>query len=393
MRAGKIVVPKGDAVALTQALTRIDSRNPTLVPGARGEGPIAIAFAELLRNWGFSVELQESAPGRPNLIARIGPINSPALMFAGHLDTVGVDGMSHSPFGGEIAGDRLYGRGSADMKSGVAAMCCAALAAFEKSESGPQRHILIAAVTDEEYESIGMRAVLDSGVTAECAILTEPTRLAICPAHRGFVWTEIEFVGRAAHGSRYDIGVDAIRHAGLVLAELDELDATILHEKNHPLLGRGSLHASTIDGGIGLTTYPDRCTLTIERRTIPGETADGAMREIQDACNRVRARRPDLVTTVRFIGAQLPSDVSVDAPVVKMMEKALDRARMSPSIEGLSAWTDAALLNEAGIPAICFGPGDIALAHAAEEYVPVSEIERATEVLTSVAREWMTETD
>lgn len=393
MRAGKIVVPRGDAVAVAQALTRIDSRNPTLAPGARGEGPIAIAFAELLQSWGFSVELQESAPGRPNLIARIGPTDSPALMFAGHLDTVGVEGMSHSPFGGEIAGDRLYGRGSADMKSGVAAMCCAALAAFEQSESGPKRQILIAAVTDEEYESIGMRAVLGSGVTAECAILTEPTRLAICPAHRGFVWTEIEFVGRAAHGSRYDIGVDAIRHAGLVLAELDELDATILQDKTHPLLGRGSLHASTIDGGIGLTTYPDRCTLTIERRTIPGETADEAMREIQDACNRVRARRPDLSTTVRFIGAQLPSDVSVDSAVVKMMEKALHHADMSPSIEGLSAWTDAALLNEAGIPAICFGPGDIALAHAAEEYVSVSEIERATEVLTSVAREWMTETD
>jgi len=391
--AGKIVVPRGDVVALTQALTRIDSRNPTLAPGAPGEGPIAIAFGDVLQSWGFHVELQESAPGRPNLVARIGPPDSPALMFAGHLDTVGVEGMSHSPFGGDITGDRLYGRGSADMKSGVAAMCCAALAAFEKAGSSAKNQIIVAAVTDEEYESLGMRALLDSGLKAECAILTEPTRLAICPAHRGFVWIEIEFTGRAAHGSRYDIGVDAIRHAGLVLAELDELDATTLHKKTHPLLGRGSLHASTISGGIGLTTYPDRCTLAVERRTIPGETADGAIREVEDACNRVRARRPDLSVSVRLIGGQLPSDVSVDAPVVRMMERALNRAGMSPSVEGLSAWTDAALLNEAGIAAICFGPGDIALAHAAEEYVPVGEIERATEVLTSVALEWMTETD
>lgn len=393
MSAGKIVVPRGDAVALTQALTRIDSRNPTLAPGAPGEGPIAIAFADLLQSWGFLVDLQESAPGRPNVVARLGPPDTPAIMFAGHLDTVGVEGMSHSPFSGVIDGDQLYGRGSADMKSGVAAMCCAALAASEKAGSRAKNQIIIAAVTDEEYESLGMRALLASGVTAECAILTEPTRLAICPAHRGFVWIELEFTGRAAHGSRYDIGVDAIRHAGLVLAELDELDATTLHEKNHPLLGRGSLHASTISGGIGLTTYPDQCTLTVERRTIPGETAEAAMREVDDACNRVRARRPDLSTSVRLIGAQLPSDVSVDAAVVKMLERSLRDAGSAVSVEGLSAWTDAALLNEAGIAAICFGPGDIALAHAAEEYVPVSEIERATEVLTSVAMEWMTETD
>lgn len=393
MSAGKIVVPEGDAVALTQALTRIDSRNPTLAPCAPGEGPIAIAFGDLLQSWGFHVELQESAPGRPNVVARIGPPDSRALMFAGHLDTVGIEGMSHSPFGGEITSNRLYGRGSADMKSGVAAMCCAALAASEKAGSRARNQVIIAAVTDEEYESLGMRALLSSGVRAECAILTEPTRLAICPAHRGFVWIEIEFTGRAAHGSRYDIGVDAIRHAGLVLAELDELDATTLQEKSHPLLGRGSLHASTISGGVGLTTYPDRCTLTVERRTIPGETSDDAMREIEDACDRVRARRPDLSTNVRLIGAQLPSDVSVDAPIVKMLERSVQAAGSAVSIEGLSAWTDAALLNEAGIAAICFGPGDIALAHAAEEYVPVSEIERATEVLTSVALEWMTETD
>jgi acetylornithine deacetylase len=279
------------------------------------------------------------------------------------------------------------------MKSGVSAMCCAALAAFEESGASAKRQIIIAAVTDEEYESIGMRALLDSGVTAECAILTEPTRLAINPAHRGFVWIEVEFTGRASHGSRHDIGIDAIRHAGLVLAELDEIDAEVLPGTKHKLLGRGSLHASTITGGLGLSTYPDRCVLQVERRTIPGETADDALREIHDACERVRARRPELLTNVRLIGAQLPSDVSVDAPVVKMLERGLRAAGLPVAVEGMSAWTDAALLNEAGIAAICFGPGDIGLAHAAEEYVPVSEIRQATEVLTNVAREWMMEND
>lgn len=393
MSAGKIEVPKGDAVALTQALTRIDSRNPTLAPGAPGEAPVALALADILTTWGFDVTVTDSIPGRPNVVARIGPSNTRAMMFAGHLDTVGVEGMTHPPFDAAIDGDRLYGRGSADMKSGVAAMCSAALAAFEECGSNAKRQIVIAAVTDEEYESIGMRALLDSGVTADCAILTEPTRLAINPAHRGFVWIEIDFAGRAAHGSRHDLGIDAIRHAGLVLAELDELDSGKLQINKHQLLGRGSLHASTISGGTGLSTYPDRCVLKVERRTIPGETADDALREIHDACERVGTRRPELSATVRLIGAQLPSDVSTDAPVVRMLERGLEAAGLPVSVEGMSAWTDAALLNEAGIAAICFGPGDIGLAHAAEEYVPVSEIRQATEVLTNVAREWMMEND
>jgi acetylornithine deacetylase len=236
-----------------------------------------------------------------------------------------------------------------------------------------------------------MRALLASGFSADFAILTEPTRLAICPAHRGFSWIEIEFAGRAAHGSRYDIGVDAIRHAGLLLAELDALDAGDLHSRTHPLLGRASLHASTISGGIGMSTYPDKCTLAVERRTIPGETAERVLDEIRTALDRVKARRPDLNASVRLVGSQAPSDVSRDAPVVKLLERALAHEGLGAPIEGLSAWTDAALLNEAGIPAVCFGPGDIGLAHAAEEFVPISDIEQATAVLARVGINWMTE--
>jgi acetylornithine deacetylase len=389
--AGSTGVPRADPVALTQALTRIDSRNPSLVPGAPGESAIAHRLADVLGDWGFSVELPEAEPGRPNLVARVGRPGAPALMFAGHLDVVGIEGMTHAPFDAEIREGRIFGRGSADMKAGLAAMCAAAALALDEAGRAPARQIIIAAVADEEYASLGMRRLVESGVRAEMAILTEPTRLAICPAHRGFVWAELEVTGRAAHGSRYDIGVDAIRHAALILAELDEVEATVLPRTTHPLLGRGSLHASSIEGGSGLSTYPERCVVVVERRTLPGESADDVLAEIRAACESVRAKRPDLRAAVRLIEAQLPSDVSVDAPVVALLRRAVEAEDLESRVEGMSAWTDAAILNAAGIPAVCFGPGDISLAHAAEEFVPIDEIGKATSVLTRVARDWLSE--
>jgi acetylornithine deacetylase len=378
-------IPRGDAVALARALVAIDSRNPTLVAGAPGESGCAHFLASVLRDWGFDVDLLEQVPGRPNLIARLGPKNSPALMFAGHLDVVGVEGMTHPPFRAEVRDGKLYGRGSADMKGGIAAMCAAATRAIRSSS---RKSVLIAAVVDEEYESLGMRALLDSGVRAEAAVLTEPTKLAICPAHRGFVWMRVGIRGRAAHGSRYDLGIDAITHAGLLLAELDSLERKRDKMTTHPLLGRGSLHASTISGGSGLSTYPESCDLAIERRTLPGETAELAMSEIESAMKAVKAKEPRFDASVSLTTTQAPSDVDVGSPLVTKLASAVRAEGLAPSIEGLSAWTDAALLNEAGVPAVCFGPGDIALAHSAEEWVPIDEIEKAASVLAGFASQW-----
>jgi acetylornithine deacetylase len=293
--------------------------------------------------------------------------------------------MKHQPFAAEVRDNRIYGRGSADMKGGIAAMCAAALHA---DKVRPKRQVVITAVADEEYESVGMRALIDSGLRADAAIITEPTRLAICPGHRGFVWMDVTFRGRAAHGSRYDIGVDAITHAGLVLAELEKLERTREKGKHHPLLGRGSLHASVIRGGVGMSTYPEECLLSIERRTLPGETAADALREIESACEAVHARDSRLDARITETTSQLPSDVSTDSPIVRRLTRALDAERVTVRIEGMSAWTDAALLNAAGIPTICFGPGDISLAHAAEEFVPIDEIGTATRVLARVVHDW-----
>jgi len=378
-------IPRGDAVALARALIQIDSRNPTLAPDSPGEGDCARTLASVLDDWGFSVQLIESVPGRPNVVARIGPRDAPSLMLNGHLDVVGVEGMIHEPFSAEVRGDRIYGRGSADMKGGVAAMCAAAV---KGALADSNRQILVTAVVDEEYESLGMRALLADVIRADAAIITEPTRLAICPAHRGFVWMDIVVTGRAAHGSRYDIGVDAITHAGLLLAQLDKLERTRESGPLHQLLGRGSLHASKIQGGVGMSTYPELCNLAIERRTLPGETAEKALGEIRDACDRVRSEHPQFAARVTLNTTQLPSDVPLDSPIVKRLRGALEREGVPVKIEGLSAWTDAAPLNESGIPTICFGPGDIALAHAAEEFVPIDDIDAATRVLTRVVREW-----
>jgi acetylornithine deacetylase len=379
-------VKRADALALTRELVAIDSRNPTLVPGGPGERAVAERLAEILTDWGFRADLIEALPGRPCVLARIGGGDGGrSLMLNGHLDTVGVEGMTHEPFAANERDGRLYGRGSCDMKAGIAAMCAAAARAADHGLGG---EVIIAAVIDEELESHGTRFLIDAGVRAHAAIVTEPTRLAICPAHRGFAWADIIVDGRAAHGSRYDIGVDAITNAAHLLADLDGFQRETLAKRTHPLLGHASLHAGTIAGGSGISTYPERCTFSVERRTLPGERGADLSTELAEAIARTTKRSPSLRATVTPGLVQEPNDVPVDHALVRALEAAAKAAGRAAPIEGLSCWTDAALLTAAGIPAVCFGPGDIALAHAAEEYVPVEEIHAATDVLERVITAW-----
>jgi acetylornithine deacetylase len=374
----------GDAVGLTRELVRIDSRNPSLVAGAPGEAATANCLRAVLDAWGGRVELQTVAPGRANVIARFGPGSSGrTLLFNGHMDVVGTDGMLHAPWSAEERDGRIFGRGSSDMKAGLAAMCAAAARAATHIAG----EVIIAAVVDEEYASIGTRALVDSGTRADAAVVTEPTRLAIMPAHKGFAWFEVATHGRAAHGSRWELGVDAIALMGRVLTELERYDRNVLAARSHPLLGRASLHASTIEGGVGMSTYPERCVLKLERRTLPGETPESVEEEIVNCCRAALAGDAPPADVKAFLSAP-PRDVATDAPIVVALEDACAAAGVQRTIQGMSAWTDAALLNEAGIPAVCFGPGDISLAHAAEEFVEISEIERAADVLARLAVSW-----
>ena len=210
----------------------------------------------------------------------------------------------------------------------------------------------------------------------------------MCPGHRGFAWLRVDVLGHAAHGSRYDLGVDAIRHAGLFLAELDKMETTVLPTRKHALIGRPSLHASTISGGTGWSTYPEHCTLRVERRTVPGETGESVRAELEALCAALHTTRESFHAVVTLELYQPASDLAVDAPLTQAVVTALQKESLPAPVEGLSCWTDAALFNEAGIPALCFGPGDIALAHSAEEWVTLDDIEHATRVLERVCASW-----
>lgn len=372
--------PWADAVELTRALVAVESVNPALEASGSGEGEMARLCAGFLESAGFRVEVKEVNPGRPNVVATLGE-TGPTLLLNGHLDTVGVKGMSVDPLGGDSDDERIVGRGAADMKSGLAAILVAARDWAARRKAGARGTLLVALTCDEEHASLGMQHLVDGGVAADAAVVTEPTSLAVMPAHKGFSWVEVVLQGRAAHGSRPELGVDAVRHAAAFLQELDVLEVQLDAAPPHPLLGHGSFHVGTVAGGSGWSIYPDRCVLRLERRTLPGEPGEGLLHEVEAALARTGQRIPELDAAVRLDLVRPPSDVSPDAPVATGLLAALESEGMAPTVAGMTAWVDAAFLNRAGIPAVCFGPGSIGRAHAADEWVSTEEVRVATRVL------------
>jgi acetylornithine deacetylase len=372
--------PDADVVALAEALVAIDSVNPSLVPGAAGEGPAATFVEEWARAAGLETERLETTPGRPSVLVRArGSGGGRTLLLCGHLDTVGVEGMAgaHAP---RIEGGRLHGRGGYDMKAGVAA---ALVACRDAARGGLAGDVVVAAVADEEHASIGVQeavATLAAMGGADGAIVTEPTELALVVAHKGFVWQEVTVTGRAAHGSRPDLGVDAILKAAPILAGLSELDAS-LASRPHALLGRGSLHASLIEGGRELSTYPDRCVLTLERRTLPGESTADVERDLVGLLERCRAADPQLEAAARTLLVREPFAVDPEAEIVRAVGNAAAGVLGAvPERHGAPFWTDAAFIAAAGIPTVLFGPSG-AGAHAVEEWVSVESVRQTAEVL------------
>jgi acetylornithine deacetylase len=371
-----------EVAGLTARLVAIDSVNPSLVDGGAGEGEIAAFVAGWACEHGLVAEVLEETAGRPSVLVRApGVGHGSDLLLCGHLDTVNVEGMTdpHTP---RIDGDRLYGRGAYDMKAGVAA---ALIACNEAAALGLAGDVIVAAVADEEHASLGVQEAL-RGLRAGAAIVTEPTELELIVAHKGFVWAEVEVTGRAAHGSRPQLGVDAIVKAGPVLTALGELDEA-LGARTHALLGRGSVHASVIEGGVELSSYPARCAVGLERRTLPGETAADVEAELDALLDRCRAADPALDADRRVLLAREPFEVARDARVVTAVSAAAKAVLGAPpAIGGASYWADAAFIAAAGIPTVMFGPGGEG-AHAVEEWVSIADTAAVARTLVAAARE------
>jgi acetylornithine deacetylase len=364
-----------ELIELVSKLVSIDSVNPSLVPGGAGEADIAAFIADWSRAAGLEPELLEETAGRPSVLVRArGSGGGKTLLLCGHIDTVNVEGMS-DPHAPRVEGDRLFGRGGYDMKAGVAA---ALVACREAAGLGLAGDVVVAAVADEEHASLGVQETLRA-VSADAAVVTEPTELEVAIAHKGFVWAEIEVTGRAAHGSRPQLGVDAIVKAGAILTALGELDRA-LGEREHPLVGRGSVHASVISGGVEMSSYPERCVIGLERRTIPGETAANVEAELDALLERCRAADPELVVHKRMGLVREPFEVDPDAHIVR----AVAAAAGGSEPVGVSFWADSAFISAAGIPTVLYGPSGEG-AHAQVEWVSIEDTVKVARALVEVA--------
>ncbi len=371
---------------LLRGLVAVDSVNPSLVPCARGEAAAAKFLRDFMRSQGLEADLHEAAPGRPNVVTWLecaatsgGSRQKPraALAILAHIDTVGAGDMPE-PFTPRERDGRVYGRGALDIKSGVAAMCSAAL---EVVRDGVRltRPLLLAAVVDEECNSVGTEALLRQ-CAADAAVVLEPTDLRLCVAHKGYAWFEVITHGRAAHGSLPEEGRDAIRMMGRVLGLLDALDRKLAQQPPHPRLGHASLHASLISGGQELSSYPAECRLRIERRILPGELEAQVEAEMRGLLEGLAARDPEFHGSLRSLGSRPPYEISPDAPIASAAAEAIRGAGLPVLIGGMSPWTDTALLDAAGIPGVVFGPRGKGL-HGADEYVELESVYACAEVL------------
>ena len=370
-------------VDLARALVRIDTQNP---PG--NEGALAAFAAEHLSRCGLACEIQEVKPGRANLLARLGPRGArPHLIFNGHADTVPAGGgWTHDPHGGEIADGRLYGRGAADMKGGLAAMITA-VEALVRSGARISGSLTLAATMDEEETQEGTRFAVRHGLRGDFAIVGEPTDLLPVIAHKGDAVIEIETRGVEAHGSTPDAGVSAIDHMADVLIELRALSER-MKARQDPVVGPPTLHVGTIEGGVNPWMVAGRCRITIDRRVLPGERAEDAVQEVEEVMDRLGKRLPNFRGAVRLVGFAPPMTTASNNPVVTAIREATAEVLgRDPGIHGWSATCDANIhVNEGGTPAIVFGPGSIEReAHRPDESVAISELVAATKIYTLTA--------
>ena len=361
-----------------QLLIRIPSVNPSIAPDeTHGEAAIAAAARNWMAAHGMKSWLEEATPGRPNAVAEAGNGSGPTVVFCAHLDTVGTSGMTIPPFEPRVEGNKVYGRGSYDMKGSAAALMSAAAALAQENFPG---RVLVALVADEEYASIGAQDFV-KWHKADACILTEPSEGRLVLGHKGFVWIEVVTTGHAAHGSRWDLGVSAIGKMGRIIAAMEEFDQNELRSRRHPLLGPASQHCALVQGGTGLTTYSEKCTLQIERRTLPGETREQVLEEIRTVVARAGEH-----AEIRSTLDRPPLTCDRDSKIARCVRDAATQVQGAiPEEIGVQYWMDAALFAAAGIPTVNIGPGG-AGAHEAVEWVDFDSVVSCAHVLAEAAR-------
>jgi acetylornithine deacetylase len=366
------------ALEVLQMLISTPSVNPSLAPDeGHGEAVIAARAQDWLAAHGLRSWLEEAAPGRPNALAETGHGEGPTLVLCAHLDTVGTAGMTIPPFQPVVDGSRVYGRGSYDMKGSAAAVMTAAASL---AADGLRGRVLVALVADEEYSSIGAQDLVRRH-PADACILTEPSEGRLILAHKGFVWVEIVTAGRAAHGSRWDLGVSAIGKMGRIITALEGFDQTELRARVHPLVGPASLHCALIQGGSGLSTYSEKCALKVERRTLPGETPHQVLQELKEV---VRGAGEEGEVKCLLDRPPLACDGRANVATC-VREAAYSITGVRPEETGVGYWMDAALFAAAGIPTVNYGPGG-AGAHEAVEWVDLDSVVSCAKVLAEAAR-------
>lgn len=369
-----------------RALVRINSINPAFSGGTTDERAVAAHVDGELRALGMQTQLLEPEARRTSVIGRLhGTGGGRSLMLYAHYDTVAIEGMTSDPFAAEVRDGRLYGRGAYDMK-GALASCIAAVKTI--AAAGALRgDVYIAAVADEEVASIGIQEVLRHVLT-DGAIVTEPTELQLCLAHKGFSWIEVETFGRAAHGSRFQDGIDANMRMGRFLAALEVLEQRLRSATPHERLGPPSLHAAVLKGGTGTSTYAEHARLEIERRTLPGETEESVVAEIREITDKLAGSDPTFKSNVRAFLTRPSYEARSDSPIVHAARKAATDVLGHPPAEiGAAYWMDTALIAAAGIDTVCIGPTG-AGAHAAEEWVDLHSMKQLAEILARAAREY-----
>ncbi|KAF9891688.1 hypothetical protein FE257_003700 [Aspergillus nanangensis] len=377
-----------DVISLTQTLIQIDSSGPE--SGGPGETSIAQYITKWLQHRDIETHWIEDTPNRPSVIGIVrGSGGGKSLMFNGHIDTVTLQGYDGDPLSGTISNGNIYGRGSADMKSGLAAEMLALARAKTLNLRGD---VILAAVADEEADSIGTEQVLQAGWRADAAIVAEPTEMAIIHTHKGYALFEVDIYGVACHGSRPDLGVDAICKAGYFLVELDrlgqELQTRYVPRANEPDTGAPNIHAGVIRGGEEINSYPARCTVSIERRTIAGETADSVRMELLAILEKLEATVAGFKFALRTTAHRSPYLIARDHAFVGLVvEHATKFMGTAPDIRGETYWTDMALLAEAGIPGVIWGPKGYGL-HSQTEWVEIESVRSLAASFVAIAADF-----